>query len=443
MNRYILAGTGVAGVAAAEAIRKQDPGGSIILIGDEPSGYYSRPGLAYYLTGEIPESQLYPMSEKDFRDLKVKRMVARVTRINPQEHTISLNSGALLPYDRLLIATGASATPLKVKGSQAEGVVKLDNLEDTRRIIHLAKRARSAVVVGGGITALELVEGLVARKIKTVYLLRGDRYWSNVLDEKESVIVEHRLQEEGVEVYHQTELDEVLHDKRGRLQGVRTKDGRLLRCDILAAAIGVQPRKELAVAAGLKTERGLLVDEYLSTSHPDIFAAGDVAQVFDPLTGKTVLDSLWGPARDQGTAAGNNMTGVCAPYFKNVPFNVTRLARLTTTIIGRVGGGEDQDLLGIARGDSETWHQLPDAIVAQADFDINRLRVLVGRQSLIGAIVIGNQSLSRPLHHLISRGIDISPIRDRLLHPTAPIADTIAEFWSNLTSPLQHAAQQP
>jgi len=192
---------------------------------------------------------------------------------------------------------------------------------------------------------------------------------------------------------------------------------------MVAGAIGIRPRTELAISAGLLVDRGILVNEYLQTSTPDIFAAGDVAQVYDPHTGTSIVDSLWGPARQQGHAAGLNMSGDTIPYIKAVPFNVTRLAGLTTTIIGSVGRGTDEDLIGIARGDSETWRQLPDAITAQSDFDVNRLRLLIGERHMIGAIVMGDQTLSQPL-----------------LDPQDRLGDLIANFWCEWSA--KHAAQQ-
>ena len=168
----------------------------------------------------------------------------------------------------------------------------------------------------------------------------------------------------------------------------------------------------------------------MQTSHEDIFAAGDVAQVLDPLTGRYNLDSLWTPARQQGHIAGLNMAGTQSTYYKAVPFNVTRLAGLTTTIIGTVGRGLDEDLVGIARGDSETWRQLPDAISAQKGFDVNRVRVLVGERRLLGAVVMGDQTLSQPLQQIIARQADITPIRDALLQPQADIPEIILDFWS-------------
>ncbi len=429
MRRYVIIGVGPAGVAAAEAIRSLDAHGDILFITDDPHGYYSRPGLAYYLTGEIPEALLFPWTERDFRNLGASLLRARATRIDHQTHQIIMHHGEKIAYDRLLIATGASAAPLKTPGNDLEGVFKLDNLDDARHILKLARKARAAVVVGGGITALEIVEGLVKRGVKTHYLLRGDRYWSNVLDETESGIVEHRLQEEGVLIHRHTELAEIL-GKKGRVSGVRTKDGRQIACDMLGYAIGVTPRIGLAQVSGIKIDRGILVNERMQTDAPDVYAAGDVAQVFDPMSGQFVLDSLWHPAREQGRTAGLNMAGGSAAYSKPVAMNVTRLANLTTTIIGAVGRGDDSDLLGIARGDSETWRRLPDAIAAQSDFDVNRLRVLVGGRTLLGAIVMGDQTLSQPLHHLILNQVDISSIRARLLQPDAPLADILADLWS-------------
>ena len=427
--KYVIVGSGVAGLAACEAIRSLDKSGELYMLGDDPHGYYSRPGLAYYLTGEMHEKGLFPRTKQEWQSLKLQYIKGQVTRIIRDEHQIEVDGSTRLTYDRLLLAVGARAARLKVPGADQEGVLKLDHMEDARRILKLARRGKTAVVVGGGITALELVEGLRSRGVKVHYLLRGNRYWSNVLDEQESRIIEHRLQEEGVKIHHHSELSEVL-GKHGRIQGVRLLDGRTLRCDILAYAIGIRPRVELAQEAGLAIDRGVLANEFLQTNDSDVYVAGDVAQVYDPMSGRSIIDSLWAPAREQGYVAGLNMAGQETAYIKAPPFNVTRLAGLTTTIIGTVGRGNDEDLIGIARGDSETWRDLPEAIVAQTGFEVNRLRLLVGEKKLLGAIVMGDQKLSFPLEKIISAQADITPIRENLLQPRAPIADIVADFWT-------------
>lgn len=429
---YIIIGSGVAGIAAIEAIRAEDQEGSIVMIGDDPHGFYSRPGLAYYLTGELHDKALFPRTVDDLRRLKFQYIRKRVARIDRDQQLLELiGIHAPLDYDRLLIAVGAQALPLEVPGANLEGVFKLDHMEDAKRILKFAGRGKTAVVVGGGITALELAEGLNAHGVKVHYLLRGDRYWSNVLDQQESRIIEQRLQEEGIKLHHHAEVIEVTCRYR-KVSGVRLLNGQTLKCDLVAHAIGIRPRIELAKQAGLAIDRGILVNEYLQTNDPDIFAAGDVAQVYDPRSGRSVLDSLWGPARQQGYAAGLNMAGRQSAYIKGVPFNVTRLAGLTTTIIGMVGRGRDDDLVGIARGDSETWRDLPDSIVAQTGFQVNHLRLLVGEKTLVGAIVMGDQTLSFPLEKIISNNMDISSIRERLLAPNAKIGDIVAEFWTGV-----------
>jgi NAD(P)H-nitrite reductase large subunit len=426
--KYVIIGFGVAGVAAMEAIRSEDKTGEITLISDDPHGYYSRPGLAYYLTGELHNKALYPKSSEDFRRLKFTALRGRVTKILPEQSALELDNVPSITYDRLLIAVGSQAIRLKVPGAELEGVLKLDHMEDANRILKYARRGKTAVVSGGGITALELVEGFVARGMKVHYLLRGDRYWSNVLDEQESKIVEHSLQKEGVKLHYHAELVEVF-GKGGQVVAVRLQDDQFLKCDQVAYAIGIRPRVELAKEAGLEIDRGILVNEYLHTNRSNIYAAGDVAQVYDPSTGTSILDSLWSPARQQGYAAGLNMAGKKTPYNKSVPFNVTRLAGLTTTIIGTVGRGRDEDLVGISRGDSETWRQLPDAFVAQTGFEVNNLRLLVGEKTLLGAIVMGDQKLSFPLEKIITGHMDISPIRESLLIPNANVGDILVDFW--------------
>ena len=428
MPNHVIIGTGVAGISAALTIRQNAPSDEIALIGDEPSVYYSRPGLAYYLSRELSEKSLFPMHVDELVRQKIHLYEGKIKRIHPQEKQVEFTNGKLFDYNQLLLATGASAVQLMLPGMRLE--VKLDNLADARRIVKLIRNTRTAVVIGGGITALEIVEGLVARGVNTHYFLRQDRYWSNVLDETESRIVEHRLVEDGVKIHYHTEATEVL-GKRGRVAGVITKDGKHIPCQMVAIAVGIRPRIELATAIGLRADRGILVNEYLQTEQQGIYAAGDVAQVFDPLTGQYNIDSLWGPARQQGVLAGLNMAGIRTTYKKSAPFNVTRLAGLTTTIIGTVGHGVDEDMWGIARGDSETWRQLPDAIAVQSGFDVNRVRIHLGENRIIGALVMGDQKLSYPLQQLITLQTDISPIRDQLLQPQATISDLIIDFWLN------------
>jgi NAD(P)H-nitrite reductase large subunit len=213
--------------------------------------------------------------------------------------------------------------------------------------------------------------------------------------------------------------------------GIRTTKGYTLGCEIVAVGIGVKPRMELAKAAGLETERGILTDESLQTSDTDIFAAGDVCQVRDPHSGKSYIDTLWHPAREKGKVAALNMTGRRIPYKRRVPVNVLRLAGVMTTIIGAVGSGVDDDLVSVARGSSESWQQLPNTIALESSSDVNHVRLMIGEQTLLGGMVMGDQKLSMPLQEMIITKVDISPIRHLLL-PGAPLGQILMDFWESI-----------
>ena len=414
-RRYLTIGGGPAAVSAAETIRSLDPGGEIVMLCAEPDGYYSRPGLAYYLAGEVPEKRLFPFGREDFERLDVRVISARAVDIDVAGHIVTLEDGRSLSYDRLLLATGAKAIPVQVPGGALEGVVKLDDLADARALIRRSRRAKAAVVVGGGITALEIVEGLRARGVHVHYFMRQDRYWSNVLSEEESRLVERGLESHGVQVHYFTELAEIF-GRKNRVAAVRTLNGEEIAADMVGVAIGVLPEKGLAEAAGLQCGRGVLVDEHLRTSGEDVFAAGDLAEVYEPATDRHTVEVLWSSARAKGQVAGANMArGAGQTYQKAVPLNVTRLAGLKITIMGSVGSGKDADLSGIARGDSESWRRLGRAESVVSRAGDSRIRLAVTENSIAGAVVVGDQTPSLALQSLIADRVDISPFRADLL----------------------------
>ena len=427
-RRYLLVGTGPASIAAAEAIRTRQAEAEIVIVGAESAGYYSRPGLAYYLANEVPERRLSPFRPEDFARLRVRVLLARATRLDPVSHLVTLQTGEQLPYDRLLIATGARAMPLTVPGSDLDGVVKLDHLDDARDLVRRSRRAKAAVVVGGGITALEIVEGLHARGVKAHYFMRGGRYWKNVLSEAESRLVEEGLRKIGVQVHYNTELAQIV-GRKGRVVAVETQTGDRIPCDLLGVAIGVVPQKDLAEEAGLRCARGVLVDQHLRTSHEHIFAAGDVAEVEERSTDRGTLEVLWSSAVAKGRAAGLAMSDdYTRPYSKAAPLNVTRLAGYTVTIMGAVGGGEDADVAGIVRGDSETWRHGGRATSMEWQEGKARIRLALRESTIAGAVVMGDQTLSFPLQQLVSSHVDVDPILDRLTQPSAAVGDLLMDL---------------
>lgn len=439
-RRFLIIGNGTAGLTAAETIRKADRHAKILIVTDEPHPFYSRPGIAYLLAGDIPEGCLFPRTTEELEGLGLGVVHARAVQIDPSAQVVHFEGGRSLGYEALLLATGASAIRPPIAGVDLQGVVTFDTLDDARRILRLARRAKRAVVIGGGITALELAEGLTACGVETHYLLRKDRYWSRVLDEDESLIVEEGLAREGIVLHRNTSVEKIL-GRRGRVTGVQTDEGKVIKCQIVACAVGIRPRTELASSAGLMLDRGILVDEHMHTSARNVFAAGDVAQVYDPITGEHSLDTLWAVATEQGAAAGWSMVGEPRPFLRGTPFNVTRLGGVITTIIGSVGSPDrrDDDLVSIVRGDSERWRHHSAEFSVEVGEKPDRVRLMLNPDRIVGAVITGDQTASRFVNELISSQVDIRPIYHLLLRSPGRSLEIIARYiqQARLTPPQE------
>ena len=430
-TRHVLIGGGPATVAAAAAIRAVDAAAEITVIAADRHGYYSRPGLAYLLTGEIPEKSLYPFSAEDLGALRAEWITARAAGIDRETRSVLLEDGRTVRYDRLLLATGSRAIKAKVPGRDLDGVVTLDDLRDARDIIRRCRKGGTALVVGGGITALEIVEGMRARGVTVHYLLRKERYWGSVLSQTESDLVESRLESEGVRVHRNAELAAII-GRDGRVAGAETESGEHIPCEVVGVAVGVLPAVELALAAGLTCAQGVLVDEHLRTSDAHIYAAGDIAEAIDTATGKRVMEVLWNAAVAKGRVAGLNMaTSAGHIYEEGVPLNITRLGGMRTTIIGSVGTGRDTDLQGISRGDSQVWSEPSEGGMVEAHAGDAHVRLALGRRVIAGAVVMGEQALSFPLQELVEARVDAGHVVGALRESGDRMEELVTGLWED------------
>jgi NAD(P)H-nitrite reductase large subunit len=437
MTRYLIIGNGAAGATAAEALRAADQHAEITLVSAEPYPMYSRPGLAYALAAEIPENQVLARTPEWYQQLRLRLQLGTAVKVNPATHRVHLADGLNLPYDRLLIATGARAVPLPYPGADLDGVVFLDTLDGTKDLLKRIKRARRAVVIGGGITALEMAEGFAHHKLETHYFLRRDILWASVFNAAESKLLEERMREHGVHIHFNTEAAEIVGDGRKRVAGVKLKTGKVIACNLVGAGIGVKPQLDLIDGSGIKTDKAILVNEYLESSAPDVFAAGDCAQAWDPWTQKHTLDVLWPTAVAQGRVAGANLAGRRVPYAKGVPFNACLLFGLHITAIGQLGGSRDADepevVQHLSRGSSEVWASRPRAYAsAWHQHGPNTLRLALSGDRLVGALVVGDQTPADPLRFLIERQIDIGPLRPYLEQGGADLGWLLRQLYLRL-----------
>lgn len=436
-TQYLIIGNGASGATAAETIRGHDPTGMITILTAEPYPMYSRPGLAYALLNEIPIKQVFCRTLAWYEQLNLNLVLGNASRLDVEKRLVWLADGRSLPYDRLLIATGARAVSPPYPGHDLQGVLYLDTYDGANDLIARSKRAKRAVVVGGGITALELSEGLARRGVETHYFLRRDRLWSQVFNDDESFLLEKAMRAHHVHIHTNTEVAEIIGDRRGRVREVKLNDGSTFKCDLLGVAIGVKPLLNVVQNTPIQTDRAILVNEYMESSVPGVYAAGDCAQVYDRWTQRHMIDILWPSAVAEGHAAGQNMAGQRHAYVKGAPFNACLLFGLHITSMGQVSPDRDDETVEtvqhISRGSSEVWYTQPRAYrsawAAEGD---NTIRLALSEDFLVGAIVIGDQKLADPLRYLIERRVNIQHLRADLATGGETMRQSLLRFWQQL-----------
>jgi NAD(P)H-nitrite reductase large subunit len=440
-HHYLIIGNGAAGMSAAEIIRQRDTHGRITIVTNEPYLFYSRPGVAYFITDMIPERQLISRTESFYRQNKINLRFGHISQLDLRGQLAFLEKGEPIAYDVLLLATGSTATRPSFPGGDLEGVITLDTLDDAKRAIRYGRRAKSAVVIGGGITAMELAEGLSHQGARTHLLQRGSRLWPRLFDEWESKIIDSQIKHHRIILHYNEEVAEVL-GKKGKVTGVRLKSGRVIKCQVVGVAIGVKPNRQLIEGLPVSYDKGILVNEFMQSNISTIFAAGDVAQVYDRWTGRHQLDVLWPSAINEGQAAGYNMVEVAqgrnmyANYQKESPFNCALLFGCHLTVIGQVGnrsGSDKAEISYLSRGSSHVW-TAPFSSSYRSAWDKkgqNSLRIVMAGGRIVGALLLGNQELADPLRQFINQEVDLSGYESALLNGQEKIPKTILEAWRN------------
>ena len=315
-NKIVIVGGGAAGFAAAEMLRRRGFGGSIVMVSNDAAPPVDRPNLSKdYLAGSAPEDWL-PLRPDDFYGAKQNRLAARTPRSPrsiPKQRQVRCADGTSLDYDRLLLATGAEPVRLPVPAADLPHVHTLRSLADCRAIIADTTGAKRALVIGASFIGLEAAAALRTRNIEVHVVAPETRPMERVLGPQLGDFIRALHEEHGV-VFHLGETVTAFDGRRATLKG-----GGTLETDVVVVGVGVRPRLALAEQAGLTMDRGVVVDAYLRTSAPDIYAAGDIARWPDPHSGAAIRVEHWVVAERQGQTAARNMLGA-QERFDAVPF---------------------------------------------------------------------------------------------------------------------------
>jgi len=327
---YLIIGNGIAGVTAAEILRNEDSAADITVIANDPFPVYYRPALKDYLAGRVREDKLWARPNSFYQDHRIRFLSDRVVGIQAGQHTIQLQSGGQVAYGRLLLANGARASRLTCPGIELAGATTLRTVADYQAVVSRLSTVRRVVVSGSGTLALETIETLRHRGYQVTHLLRRRTLWSEVLDATASDLVLQQERRDGVDVRIEDEIAEVT-GKNGQVSGVVTTSGARISCDMVIVAIGVEPIMDFIKSSGIPCGRGVKVDAAMRTNAPDIYAAGDVLETTDILTGRTRIIGQWYPAIQQARAAAYSMLDVLDtshPFRSSTFYNATFLYRL-------------------------------------------------------------------------------------------------------------------
>jgi 3-phenylpropionate/trans-cinnamate dioxygenase ferredoxin reductase subunit len=311
---HVIVGASLAGAKAAETLREEGFDGRVVLIGVEDERPYERPPLSKdYLRGEVGRDKVYVHDESFYAEHEIELRVGRsAVSLDTSSNELALDGGERLSYDRLLLATGAEPRRLSIPGAELDGVLYLRNVADSDELRGRLDRGGAVVVVGSGWIGAEVAASARQLGLEVTVVDPLSVPLERVLGTEVGRVYRDIHTDHGVRMLLGTGVEAFEGD--AAVERVRTSDGRHLDCDFVVVGVGVEPRTELALRAGIAVDNGVVVDEELKTSVPGVFAAGDVANVHHPFYGERIRVEHWANALNQGPAAARNMLGQPAAY---------------------------------------------------------------------------------------------------------------------------------
>lgn len=391
---YLILGGGAAGTTAAETIRKLDAKGSITIVEAEPETLYSKVMLTDLLKGTANEAQLHLRQAAQYEQNRVELKFASIKQIDLKTKTITLQDGEQVQGKQLLLALGTKPRSLAVSGAQMKGIYHIRNLANTRQAVADLPSVKEVVIIGGGFIGLEAYEAMTNRKIKMTMVVRDSWYFSPRISQIEGQMISDIIAANGVDIHFEDECSEIIG--RARVERIKTKKGVEVPCQMILLGIGVVPNLDLVQKTELKTDdQGIAVNQYLETNLAGIWAAGDIANFDDVISGKKHSLGNWSNAVGQGMVAGQNMAAANLGQATKQEFKIVTAYTVTAPGISLSFLGDTSD--GIES----------EAVLLSDKNNFIRLFIDRSRGSLVGAIMLNNPQVLGILHRTISSAVDI------------------------------------
>jgi NAD(P)H-nitrite reductase large subunit len=405
MAKYVIVGASAAGVGAVEAIRKVDPAGTIVVITEESCADYSRPMISDLVSGKADVQKMKCKVDSFWKEHNAEaRLGKKVVSLNLTDKTVSLDDGEKIVYQKLLLATGGKPFVPKMEGQDKDGVFTFTNIADAQRLAAKIDsiNAKSAVVIGAGLIGISVTEALVKRGLKVTVVELQEKILSLLLDAKASDIVEAVIRKAGVNFATGQSVQKIVgkSENYGAVGGVILTKGDQVPCDLVIVAIGVIPRTELVVGTSVKINRGIVVDNFMQTSVPDVYASGDVAEVYDFIQGQNRLLPLWPLAVLEGRVAGYNMAGTKTTYEGGTNMSSLKYFGIPIVSIGLANQKDDPTLEILVKHDTEQ--------------DVYK-KLVLKNNVIVGMTLVNCIERAGVLFYLIKNAINIKKFKQQLL----------------------------
>ncbi len=398
LRKHTIIGNSAAGLSAVKAIRKTGDSGPIVLISAEDCNAYSPALTTYYIGGQIDRPALFLADDSFYKELNVQTIFGRrAVAIDPVKQLVYLDRGPKVSYDDLLIATGASPISLgHVEREALEYISTLRTIEDADKIRQAIQTAKRVVVVGAGLVSLQTIKAILGRGIKITVVEVAQQVLPQQTDPESAAILQERLEAQGVSLLLGRGVDRVV--RKGDQVHVITSFNEALPADLVIVGIGVQPNSEMVKGTGIKVNNGIVVDERMRTNYESVFAAGDVAEVRNAITGRMEVIATWLNACGQGEIAGLNMAGYSSERRGQFRENVTTILEIAVASIGvsRPEGGQFRQI---------RFKDSKRGVFRALSFEGSRL---------VGALLLGRIEDAGVIRYCIASGIDISPWEERI-----------------------------
>ncbi len=415
-RQYVIVGASAAGMAAAQTIRDCDPTGMIHMLSAEADAPYFRPMIPFIISRMKTDRQIFLQGQGPYQASDIGlRLNTRAQKIESTGKTVITDSGETIPFDRLLIATGSSPyVPTDIHGRDNEGVFALRTLDDARRAEQRASKTDHAVMLGGGLLNLKAAFALLERGLQVTLVVYSQEVLSQLMEPDDAHLIRAALDNAGLKIITGRGAISVIANGDG-VTGLVLDDGSEMTCQMICIGKGVRPNAGWAEGAAIDIDGGVVVDQFTCSSAADIFAAGDVAVTFDPITGDRMVTGLWTNAVEMGRCAGANMAGRPTAYGGTFGIlNATQVAQMPFVSMGIVHtSGSKYDVH--THGGAKFYRK----IVFSGD-----------GQRLIGALFIGNISNSGLYRLVIRERMAIDGIKRQLIQHTLHYGDLMCRQTS-------------